>query len=251
MKKVHYIIFLFLTNIILGQNIDSLFENGNTAYRNGSYQEALKKYEAIDKLTQQSADLYYNMGNAHYKLNQIAPSIYYFEKALLLDPKHEDATHNLIFAQRMTIDAIEVIPKGIMQRFNERIIYPISHNTWAWISVVLAFLIGLFFLSYYFASYSSKKRSYFILSFIAIGLFLFVLSFTIKAKHHFINYQPAIIFSTKISVKSEPQLSASETFILHEGTKVQVEDTIDNWSKIKLADGKVGWLLNTDFKLLK
>lgn len=237
--------------MLLAQSSTELFEKANAEYRSGTYSQAVKTYHQVDDLGQKSADLYFNMGNAYYKLNQIAPSIYYFEKALLLDPLHEDAKHNLVFAQRMTIDAIEVVPKSVLQNFNENIIYPISYNTWAWISVVLAFFIAIFFLSYYFSQYTSMKRSYFIMSFISIGLFLLVLSFTIKAKHHFKTDQPAIVFSTKVSVKSEPQLSATETFVLHEGTKVQVVQTIDAWSKIKLADGKVGWLLNGDFKKLK
>jgi len=251
MKKIIYILFILLTNSILAQNPTELFEKANADYREGNYSQALKTYHEIDRLEQQSADLYYNMGNAYYKLNEIAPSIYYFEKALVLNPLHEDAKHNLVFAQRMTIDAIEALPKSIFQNFNERIIYPISHNSWAWVSIVLAFLIAVFFLSYYFSQYAFKKRIYFILSFVSIGLFLLSLSFTIKAKHHFKTDQPAIIFSPKVSVKSEPQLSASETFILHEGTKVQLLQTIDSWSKIKLDDGKIGWLLNSDFKKIK
>ncbi len=235
----------------MAQNAAELFEKANAAYRDGSYSQALKTYHKTEKLGQESADLYFNMGNAYYKLNQIAPSIYYFEKALLLNPLHEDAKHNLVFAQRMTIDAIEIVPKSVLQRFNMAIIYPISYNTWAWISVVLAFLIAGFFLSYYFSRYTTNKRVFFILSFVSVGLFLFVLSFTIKAKHHYNKDQPAIIFSPKVSIKSEPQLNASETFVLHEGTKVQIVQTIDNWSKIKLTDGKIGWLLNTDFKKLK
>lgn len=236
---------------MLAQNTTDLFEKANAEYRAGSYSQSLETYHKIDDLGQRSADLYFNMGNAHYKLNQIAPSIYYFEKTLLLNPLHEDAKHNLVFAQRMTIDAIEVVPKSVFQRFNETIIYPLPYNSWAWISVFFTSLIALFFLSYYFSKYATKKRISFILSFLSIGLFIIALSFTIKAKHHFNTDQPAIIFSTKVSIKSEPELRASETFVLHEGTKVQIVQTIDDWSKIKLTDGKIGWILNTDFKKLK
>lgn len=245
------ILILLVTNVLLAQNATELFDKANTDYRSGNYTQALKYYIQIDSLGEQSADLYFNMGNTYYKLNEIAPSIYYFEKALLLNPLHEDAKHNLVFAQRMTIDAIEVVPKSVFQNFNERVIYPISYNIWAWFSVILAFLIALFFLLYYFSVYSTKKRIYFILSFVSIALFLLIFSFTIKAKHHFVTDQPAIIFSPKVSVKTEPLLSASETFVLHEGTKVHVLQTMDAWSKIKLADGKIGWLLNSDFKKLK
>lgn len=253
-QQILYLLFL-LTGVLSAQDSasqsDILFENANTAYRNGFYEEALSNYQQIDSLGLHSADLFYNLGNTYYKLNQVAPSIYYYEKALLSNPNHEDAKHNLIFAQRMTIDAFEVLPKSVFQKINERIIYPISYNTWAWISVFLVFLLSSFFLLYHFAKYTHTKRVFFILSFISIALFLISLSFTIKAKHYDMHNQPAIIFNTKVSVKSEPNHAALEAFELHEGTKVLVLENMDSWSKIKVVDGKIGWLLNDTFKKLK
>ena len=228
-----------------------LFEKANTAYRNGFYEEALNNYHQIDNFGLQSADLYYNLGNTYYKLNQIAPSIYYYEKALLVNPHHTDAKHNLIFAQRMTIDAFEVLPKSVFQKINEKIIYPISYNTWALISVIIALLLSAFFLLYHFSRYTNTKRLFFSLGFINIALFLISLSFSIKAKHYSTHNQPAIIFNSKVSVKSEPNNTASEAFELHEGTKILVLENMDDWSRIKLVDGKIGWLLNDTFKKLK
>ena len=250
-KNTIYILLLLSFCKSNAQNIDSVFQKANDAYRHAFYEEALHNYHKIDSLEMQSADLYYNLGNTYYKLNQIAPSIYYYEKALLLDPKHEDAKQNLAFAQRMTIDAFETLPKSFFQKINEIVIYPVSYNTWAWITVVFAFLIGVFFLWYHFSGNANAKRLFFTISLISIGLFLLSLSFVIKAKHYSNHNQPAIVFSTKVSVKSEPNTSASKTFELHEGTKVLVLDKIDNWYKIKLADGKVGWLKEETIKKLK
>jgi len=251
MKNTLYIIFLFSTTVLFAQDIDLLFEQANTSYREGNYQEALIKYHTIDSLNKQSADLYYNLGNTYYKLNQIAPSIYYLEKALQIDPLHVDAKHNLIFAQRMTIDAFEELPKSVFQKFNERVIYSLSYNTWAQISVILALLLALLFLMYYFTSYTVRKRLFFTGSIISFLLFLFSLSFTIKAKDNIINNQPAIIFSTKVTVKAEPTSKSSEIFELHEGTKVQILEQIDAWYKIKIADGKVGWISENSLKKIK
>jgi tetratricopeptide (TPR) repeat protein len=251
MKTLRYIVFLLVSISLHAQGPDTLFTQANTHYKNGKYSEALKTYREIEKTGRKSADLYYNLGNTYYKLNQIAPSIYYYEKALLLQPNLADAKHNLAFAQRMSIDAFDVLPKTLLQRINESIIYPVSYNSWAWLSVFFAFLSGLFFLLYYFSQYTDKKRIYFILSFVNIALLLLFLSFAFKAQHHYDKEQPAIVFSPKVSVKSEPLLSANESFVLHEGTKVQVEKSVDDWYKIKLSDGKIGWIPKADIRKVK
>jgi len=250
LKPIYILAFLFSSSFF-AQNTDSIFQKANEAHRNTYYEEALSGYHQIDSLGFQSTDLYYNLGNTYYKLNQIAPSIFYYEKALLLDPNNEDAKQNLAFAQRMTIDAFEKLPKSLFQKFNESIIYPINYNTWAWISILLAFLLSTCFLLYYFSYNTNKKRLFFTISLVSIGLFLISLSFVIKAKHYAINNKPAIVFSQKISVKSEPSTSASEAFELHEGTKIQILETIDVWYKIKIPDGKIGWLKKENVKTIK
>lgn len=251
MKKLIHIVFLFVSFGVCAQNTHDIFEKANEAYRNSFYEEALNAYHQIDSLGLRSTDLYYNLGNTYYKLNRIAPSIYYYEKALLLDANNEDVKQNLAFAQRMTIDAFETLPKSVFQKFNEAVIYPIDYDTWAWISIVLALMVSVFFLLYYFSSNTNKKRLFFTISLVSIGLFLLGMSFVIKAKHYTNHNRPAIVFSSKVSVKSEPSLNASESFELHEGTKVQVLETIDVWYKIKLPDGKVGWLSKESVKNIK
>ena len=251
MKTILNITLLFMSYGLFAQTADTLFTQANSAYKNSDYSLALKAYRQIEKNGKKSADLYYNLGNTYYKLNKIAPSIYYYEKALLLQPGMEDAKHNLAFAERMRIDAFEKIPKTFLQNSSEKLIYPVHYNTWAWITVVFAFLTGIFFLWYYFSVYTDKKRLYFILSFISLLLMLTTLFFTVKAHHHELKDQPAIVFSPKVSIKSEPLLSASESFVLHEGTKVNIEKSVDDWYKIKLSDGKIGWIPKSDVRKLK
>ncbi len=249
--KPIYLFFLLFTCSFFAQNTDEIFDKANKSYRNSSYKEALIGYHQIDSLGLQSTDLYYNLGNTYYKLNQIAPSIYYYEKALLLDPNNEDAKQNLTFAQRMTIDSFETLPKSVFQKINERIIYPIHYNTWAWISILLAFMVSACFLLYYFSFSTNTKRLFFTVSLVSVGLFLISMSFVIKAKHFSNHTKPAIVFNSKVSIKSEPNTSADETFELHEGTKVQIVETIDDWNKIKLPDGKIGWLQDETIKQLR
>ena len=99
------ILFVCCFSMIGFSQNDSVFSEANTLYNNGKYAEAIDKYESILDSDQHSAELYFNLGNANYKLNNIAPSIYYYEKALLLEPNDKDIQNNLAFAQNMTIDA--------------------------------------------------------------------------------------------------------------------------------------------------
>ena len=111
MRKIIIILLGTITVSLHAQTAEDLFAQANTQYNLGQYQEALVLYDSIVTLGVHSADLYFNIGNAHYKLNQIAPSILNYEKALLLDSGHKGVLTNLPFAQNMTLDAIESLPE--------------------------------------------------------------------------------------------------------------------------------------------
>jgi tetratricopeptide (TPR) repeat protein len=123
MKNLIYsVVFILWLPSVFAQSIENTFKQGNTLYNNEQYTEALNHYQKVLDEGMHSANLYFNMGNAHYKLNHIAESIYYFEKALLLDPNNDEVKNNLAFAQKMTIDAIEDIPEsGVSKIFNSLI----------------------------------------------------------------------------------------------------------------------------------
>jgi uncharacterized protein YgiM (DUF1202 family) len=61
----------------------------------------------------------------------------------------------------------------------------------------------------------------------------------------------AIIFKQTTEIKNAPTLNSDTVFELHEGTKVVVLDAIDDWKKIKLSDGKTGWIIADDMKELQ
>ena len=145
-----------------GQELDSLFNSANKLYQQESYQKALELYQQIEKQEMESAELYFNMANIYYKRNQVAPSIYYYEKALSLSPGNKDFKFNLELANTMVLDNIEPLPKSIGQKFNDNIILRFTYETWAKIAVSLAFVFALLFLLYHFSYSTGKKRVYFI-----------------------------------------------------------------------------------------
>jgi len=175
-------------------------------------------------------------------MNKVAPAIYYYEKALKVNPINADAKANLAFAKRMTIDVIEELPKTFLQRFSANIIQQLSFDTWAIIAVIAAFLASLLFLLYYFSTSSTKKLFYFNTSIFAVFVLIVTVFFAFNNFKTVQKNRIAIIFSPKVEIMNAPSTSSDEIFELHEGTKVIVLDTLDNWKKIKIADGKTGWI---------
>ena len=247
MKNILYI-FLLLTQVLFAQGS---FKNGNELYQKGDYNGAIRSYESILDAKQQSAEVYFNLGNCYYKLNKVAPAIYNYEKALVLKPNDKDIKNNLNFAKKLTIDEIKEVPKVGFEKLVRDFTATYDYNTWAWISVVLAFLFLLFFLGYYFSALTLSKRIFFVGMFIIlIAIILSILSAIFERKYYQ-NERPAIIFKEIVSVKSEPKSTSSEVLELHEGTKVYVLESFAGWDKIQLTDGTEGWLEKTDVKEVK
>ncbi len=249
MKKLIYILTLLLSFGAISQN-DILFKEANALYNEGKHYEAIDKYETILKSGVHSAELYFNLGNANYKLNNVAPSVYYYEKALQLAPKDKEIQNNLVFANNMTIDAIEEVPEVGVSKFFNKVINVFGFDGWAKLTIVLMLLFVGLFIMYYFAFATQRKRLSFIGSIAALFLMLLSLTFAFQKYNMAKKDQPAIVFSQEAKVKSEPNNRSAEAFILHEGTKVQILDTINNWKRIKLVDGKTGWIPSDDIKAL-
>jgi len=250
MKKTIFI-FVFLTGWFgYTQNLDSLFTNANKLYQQESYMEALELYQEVENKQFESSALYYNMANIYYKTNQVAPAIYYYEKALKLDPNNKDIAFNLDFAQRMTLDNIEALPKSLGEKFRDGVILKFTYNAWAIIAVSLAFLFAILFLLYHFSYNTVKKRIYFITSILSAVFVALSMFFAIKNNHYIKTTKTAIIFAAQTQVKSAPTKTSDVNFELHEGTKVYILEFLDNWRKIKIADGKTGWMDVEDLKEL-
>lgn len=249
MKKFFFL-FLLISNIGWSQSSDELFTNANNLYKEGKYQEAIELYTKIEAKNLVSSELYYNLGNCYYKLNKVAPTIYNYEKALKLDPLNQDAQNNLVFAKRLTLDRIEELPKSLLQKFNHNYLQKLTYNEWAKVAIVFSFLAALLFLLFYFVVNSKKKRFYFIFSMLSFLFLITLIAITYNQYSKEKNTIEAIIFTEKIEVKNAPTENSNEIFTLHEGTKIFILDSVDNWKKIKLADGKIGWLETNNLKEL-
>lgn len=230
---------------------EALFNSATTDYNEGRYEEAAEKYEKILENGEHSAAVYFNLGNSYYKLNRIAPSIYNYEKALLLDPGDSEIKNNLGFARNMTLDDIETLPQTGLSKLMERTTGLMTFDQWAYLAVGFMAMFVLLYIAYFYLQYATHKRLAFVASLIFLFLSLSTVLFAWLQYREYEKTQPAIVFSSEISVKSEPNARSQSAFVLHEGTKVQVIEELNDWKKIELADGSVGWIQAKDIRLLK
>ena len=247
MKKI-LVLLLFVSQVFWAQ---TAFDKGNKYYEKENYEAAISSFESVLASGKQSSELYFNLGNCYYKLHKVAPAIYNYEKALLLSPNDTEIKTNLEFARKMAIDDIKVIPKVGFSKLIQDFMAKYYYDTWAWIAVTFAFMFLLFFVGYYFSKTTVLKRIFF------FGMFLWLIGIGLSAasgfyeKSRIANERPAIVFAETTSVKSEPKSSASDAFVLHEGTKVYILESIANWKKVELTDETTGWIEDNTIKEIK
>lgn len=226
------------------------FYQGVTYFTAGSYKEALQVWTDIYKTGYRSANLDYNIGNAYFKLNNIPLAILFYERAYLLNPADENVNYNLQVSRTLIVDRFQEIPELFFIKWYNFVSLFLSTNMWAVISIA-TFILFLLCLSLY--VYSSRHRRKVAGFWIAI-LFLFLslgsLAFTIRNKSLVYNSQKAIITTPLVNGKSSPDKSGNDLFVLHEGTKVTIEDTVGEWLEVRLSDGNKGWVPGSSIEVI-
>ncbi|MGB3773937.1 MAG: tetratricopeptide repeat protein [Leeuwenhoekiella sp.] len=188
------IICLFFSKMY-SQEAEGYFEKGNKAYASGNFQEAIDAYNQVLDAGQESAALYFNLANANYKLNRIAPSVYNYERALQLNPNDSDIKNNLVFAQNMTIDAITPLPQNTFTKWYNAILKIFTIDEWAIFAVVMVLIFMGSFIAYRFVYATSQKRFFFSTTLLALLISLAALFFAFRSQTKMENDRPAIFFS--------------------------------------------------------
>ncbi len=242
---------LILISISAQSQQERFFDKATDAYNAGDYNTAIENYLKIIANGQHSAELYFNLGNSYYKLNQVAPSIYYYEKALLLQPNDAETHNNLAYAKNMTLDAIDEMPETELSKIYNDITGLLSFDQWAVVAVIFVFLFVVLYLAFYFLKYATQKRFTFIASFFFLFLALLSILFAFLQYNDFKADKPAIVFDEEVKVITEPNTRGQAIFTLHEGTKLNVLEELKGYKKIKIADGQTGWISSESIKMLK
>lgn len=233
---------LLLVQTNLFAQAEEQFAQANELYANGEYADAARMYEDIIQNDGCSAALYYNLGNAYYKTNEIGKSILNYERALRLKPFYKDARHNLELAQNKVVDKIEPAQMFFLHHWISMLMNLLPSRTWIWLSI---FLFTASSASFFMFAFGKKIRirqfGYY------IAVFLMILSFVgfgfANAMHKKYQQQSeAIIMTGTVTIKSSPDQSGTDLYVLHEGTKVNIKSTMKEWSEVSFGNGNVGWI---------
>ncbi len=214
----------------------------DSAYIRGQYQQAIKDYEMLLKQGA-SADLYYNLGNAYYRSENITRAVLNYERALLLSPGDRDIRFNLQIARAKTID--KIVPESEMFFFTwyRSLVNLMSVDAWAWTALIALALLIVLLLVYLFSDRIWLRKVGFFGGFVLLILFALSNLFAWQQKQDLLFRKGAIVISPSVTVKSTPAKNGTDLFILHEGTKVSITDgTMKGWMGIRIADGKEGWI---------
>ncbi len=243
-KILLLLLFISSIQVVSGQTAalqDSLVK-GNQLYTSGKYAEAAKTYEAIASKGFDSFELYYNLGNALYKTNNITFAILNYERALKLSPTSEDARFNLEMAKRQVVDNIDLLPEPGFLRWWHELINSRPADGWATHTLVSFFLFLLLFALFLFATTIRNKQLTFWLAVVALSYSLLTFSFGSSQRSKLVHHNSGVITERSVRMKGSPSETGTELFILHEGLSVQITDKLGDWIEIRLADGNKGWV---------
>lgn len=256
MKKMKRIMIIFgiLTVSaawLSAQDADSLWNQAVKDYTEENYQEALAGFTALEADGYVSGELYYNIGNCYYKLgNCLGQSILYYERALKLDPSYEDAQVNLAIAREYTLDRIDEVPEFILLTWIKAFRDTVSSDAWAWIALVLFLVTAVMVLLFRFGGSPALRKTAFALAVAALLMTIISAVFAFNLRSGLESDGEAVVTVPVSSVKSSPGSTDQSLFILHEGTKVAVMDSLGEWYRIELSDGRQGWLENTNVEII-
>ena len=244
MKRIFlFLILIFSGFLVMAQETsEQLWEKANDLYIAEEYQQAILLYEQILSSGEESAKLYFNLGNAYFRNSNINNAILNYERAKLLAPHDEDIEFNILFANQFVATSIESLPLPFFLRWKESVINLFPADMWSAfsISTFILFLIalGLFL----FGKNISLRKISFWTGIVFIIFSGFSYSFAGKQKKKIENRNHAIVFCPRTTVKSAPSESGTDLFIIYEGLKVEITDSLNSWKEIKLSDGNKGWL---------
>jgi len=250
MRRIFFLFFVFITSLSLANTNQVLIDSAREAYGSNEFELAINYYEQILNTGYEAPEVYFNLGNSYYKSNKLTLAIINYERALLLAPDDEEIQFNLNIARNYVVDKIEALPRLFIYNWIDSLLYLKSSDAWTKLSLGTFILMLILFLFYFFTNNINIKKISFWFGILLIIVSVLSFLFSAKQKKNIELRNSAIVYSSSVTIKSSPDLSGNDLFVLHEGTKVIVEDSIHDWGEIKIADGNKGWLKASDVVVL-
>lgn len=235
-------LFLFPVFLFAREENNQLWEKANAYYTTEEYQQAILTYRQILNTGEESAKLYFNLGNAYYKTGDINNAILNYERAKVLAPNDEDIAFNLQIANQYVVTSIEELPEPFFLRWQQSVVNLYPADSWSVISISVFFVFLVFLGLFIFSRKVSIRRISFWIGILAVLFSGLTFSFAAQQKKKIVERNEAIVFCPRVTVKSSPTQSGTDLFLIYEGLKVEITDSLTTWKEIKLADGNEGWL---------
>jgi tetratricopeptide (TPR) repeat protein len=254
MKKLTLIVvFLSLFGPATGfasNNTNELLKKAEQAYDSKKYKEAIESYEKLVNEGYNSFQLYFNLGNAYYRNNELGKAIYYYELARKAEPNDEDVRINLGIASAKTIDKIDSKENFFISAVKTNVLSTFTTKAWAIFTIVCFALACVLFFVFVISNRTMLKRLAFLASCVLFLAFLITYFLGYSAVQARYENKFAIILAKEIKVMNEPTALAKSKFVLHEGTKIRVVENNGDWLLIKLDNGNEGWVTVGDVGII-
>jgi tetratricopeptide (TPR) repeat protein len=221
---------------------DELLKQAAIFFSKKQYAAAAQVYEKVKAQYGTSDKLYYNLGNAYYKSQNIPSAILNYERALRLNPGDRDTRFNLDMCKARIVDKVNPIGMFMITRWYKSLGNSFDSNTWGYVSIFFFLLLIACLFAYFFARVSWLKKTGFFMGILSLYISILSLVYSGEQSDSIVNPDKAILFTPTVTVKSSPDQSGTDLFVLHEGSKVTVLSILGVWSEIELEDGNIGWL---------
>jgi tetratricopeptide (TPR) repeat protein len=235
---------------IFASDIDSKLQAANSLYQQKKYTEAVEAYKSMLGNSNASASIYYNMGNAYFKMGQFGYAVLYFERAHKLSPGDEDIRHNLQLAKSRTADRIDVVPQFFIFKWADSISSMYSADGWMKFAIIMSFMFAGLIIGFLLSGNMRAKRALLFTSTPFFVLLIFGVFMTIARYNAEKQRDYAVVTIPVTGIKNAPEEGSKDAFVVHEGLKVKIEDSVDKWYRVHLEDGKVGWVLKSHVELI-
>jgi tetratricopeptide (TPR) repeat protein len=251
-KQIPLVVLFFVIMIAESSaaEAENIFLKGNEYFRLKEYDKAIEMYETLIDEDYEGTALFYNLGNAYYKIGKLGFAILYYEKAKRLSPNDSDISHNLAIANMRTADRVEALPGFFLFQWWESLLNLFSISGWT-IAAYIFYLLLLISIGYYFFAKNPLHHKIVLISgSVSLVVLILIGSLLAVKLNRELNVNSGVVVERAVNVKLSPDYSSNDAFIIHEGLKVILEDEVDGWIRIRLQDGKVGWMPKDDIRII-
>jgi tetratricopeptide (TPR) repeat protein len=248
--KTFILLILLISGTLHSETPGTVFDEGNKLYINAEYNKALNKYLEVYKSGYSSSELMYNIGNCYYKLENYPKAQLFYYRSLKLNPHNRKAKFNLEKTKLYNVDKLDEIPEFFLKSWIRGLHGMFTSNTWAYGSIIVFVLSLISFATYFMVRYISLRKAGFWLGVLFISLSLLMFIFAYQSKRDALYTKEGVIISPTVIIKNSPDIDEKDKYILHEGLKATITDSLGNWYEIRLSDGKDGWIQKNELEII-